>query len=267
MGQLSNEAKSAAARLFIRGKRSRCNSVDHAELLTKYAAGVDELVRAGFVSRRRKPRHQGIYLFRGSESTLDIGRKWLALSVPKRGAPPPDEPERIVAVDHRMVQDPMMTDAEYFHQRALHPGKPNLGRVLVQENLTTRIGGLAYVKRRAKHQEMAAEHFKALYESMYGSGNPAIDAGRVQVDTTIIAHDGGMATRVDRGLKLHQAMEMLGKDDRDIVIAVVVLGVQCADVAKDGARGKPTGRTIGAAVSQLLDALDRLAVAWGFKTA
>lgn len=168
---------------------------------------------------------------------------------------------------HRMVQDPMMTDAEFLHQRTLRPGHPNVGKVLVQENITTRIGGLAYVKRRSPHHEKAAQRFKGLYESMYGSGSPAVDASRVRVDTTIMSHDGGMARRVDMGQDLHAAMKMLGKEDSDCLIAVIVLGVRCADIARDGANGKPTGRTTGVAVDQLLGALQQLAAAWGFAAA
>ena len=78
-------------------------------------------------------------------------------------------------IDNRLVPDPLMTDSEFLHQRQSNPTKPNIGRVWVQENAITRIGALCFIRRRLHHHEMAAERFKGIYESCYGSGTPAVD--------------------------------------------------------------------------------------------
>src|SRR5690606_19054936 len=47
--------------------------------------------------------------------------------------------------NHRMVQDPSITDAEYFHQRQTKFG-PHVGKVAAQTNMVEYIGGLARLK-------------------------------------------------------------------------------------------------------------------------
>ncbi|WP_143009308.1 hypothetical protein [Pelagibacterium luteolum] len=154
-----------------------------------------------------------------------------------------------------------MTDSEYYHQRANKPG-PNVGKVMVEENLTTRIGGLARIRDRLGHHERAAEDFKNGYEQMYGNGAPAADAGRTQVDTSPIAHDSGMAAKMDRGVKISRAIEGLGKDRANLVIAVIVLCIPIKEIART-----PHSRDCKSTTAELMQALDILAQRWGYLTA
>lgn len=168
----------------------------------------------------------------------------------------------------RMVPDPSMSDAEFYHQQRQEMEranksfrKPNLniGKVEADVNLTTLIGGLAHIKRREDHHERAAARLLSDYTHAYGSAGGAVDASRVQVDTSIVAHDSGMAAMVDRNREIKSALDSLKKEEADAVVAIVVLGLPVSDVAPS-----PHWRATKATTSTLLRALDKLAVRWGY---
>ena len=164
-------------------------------------------------------------------------------------------------IRNRLVPDPSMSDAEYLHQQARHPGRPNIGKVYVKENALTRLGGLAHIRQRQHHHEMAAERFKSLYEARYGVAAPGLDPSRVRVDASPRGHDSGMAARLDRTATLEQAMAQLGKAAADRLVALLVLGVAAGDLPRAG-----TGwRARKASVETVLEDLERLAVFWGFR--
>lgn len=169
-------------------------------------------------------------------------------------------------ISSRLVPDPMMTDAEYYAQRAANPTKPTIGRVWVDENPITRIGALAFIRRRLHHHEIVAERFKTDYEALFGSGVPALDNSRPVVDRSPIAHDSGMAAKIDRGASLLAAMDYLGPEIRDKVIACVVLAIPCEDGATILPSGEPNRRHVKREVDALLDALDALSAFWGYRT-
>lgn len=159
---------------------------------------------------------------------------------------------------NRLVPDPSMTDSEFYAQRAANPTKPQLGKVWVEENAMTRIGALVFIRRRLRHHEEAAERFKNLYEARYGSGNPAMDPSRVQVDTSPIAHDSGMAGKIDRTWQIKDAEDKLGKSSFDRLVACIVLCIP----AGEGLSSRPRQRN----VDQLLDDLDSLSTLWGYRS-
>lgn len=165
----------------------------------------------------------------------------------------------LIVLELRSVDDPMETTAQLVAKRAKKPGDPRVGKIDVMGNAMTRIGALCFVRRRLKHHDRAAERFKSLYEGLYGSGMPAVDAGRISVDNSITAHDGGIAGRLDRGAALGFAIDMLGKPAADLVVAVVVLGVTCSSLAS-----LPGWRAREHVVDELLAALDRLSDKWGY---
>jgi len=175
----------------------------------------------------------------------------------------------------------MITDAEYLYrkrqeaERAEKTGRlPNLdvGKVWVEENGLSRIGALTYIRRRQPHHERAAERFKNEYERLYGAGNPAMDPSRIQVDTSPIAHDSGMAARVDRGRSILEVIygipataeragvpAVLSPRSAQRVIASIVLEEPCQSMAVSDSR-----KDRDEAVELLLADLDTLAVFWGY---
>jgi hypothetical protein len=167
-------------------------------------------------------------------------------------------------IEKRRVPDPSMTDAEYLYQhrreaeRAQREGRrprADLHKIEVESNAITRIGALVFIRRRLDHHERAAERFKSSYEALYGAGNPALDPSRVQVDTSPIAHDAGMAARVDRGRELRAVHDHLGKPAFDRLVALLVLCVP----AGEGLHWRPRSE----AVTQVLADLNELAMQWG----
>lgn len=179
-----------------------------------------------------------------------------------------DQARKRPATSKRMVQDPSMSDAEYYHQQSAEfqrarnrnrAANTDVGKVPVDERLSTRIGGLAYIRRREEHHEKAAERFINEYESAYGSQAGALDPGRVQVDTSPVAHDSGMGARVDRNRALGDTLREMEPQDRDILIAVLVLGEPIRNVSVT-----PHWRHQGDSVKRLLATLDALAIQWGY---
>lgn len=169
-------------------------------------------------------------------------------------------------IENRLMDNPMATDG-------LVADRPQTAKAWVEINMLALIGGLAYIRKyhpeknrggRRPHHDKAAAEFKARYEAIYGMGNPAIDPSVEPVDTSLRAHDAGMAFRIDRGRKLAAAMDHLGNDARDRLIAVVVLGIPAGDDAALLPSGKKNWRHQGAAVRQIIADLDKLAVHWGY---
>lgn len=167
-------------------------------------------------------------------------------------------------IQNRLVPDPSMTDAEFLHQKNLEreraetlgvDPKLSIGKVWVTENAIERMGALCFIRRREHHHEAAAEQFKALYEARYGTGNPALDTSRVIVDSSPIAHDSGMAAKIDRTWRLAQAESELGKAAFNRLVALLVLCIP----AGEGLTSRPRQRSVDA----VLFDLDRLSAVWG----
>lgn len=166
-------------------------------------------------------------------------------------------------IRNRLVPDPSMTDSEYLHQKNLEreraeaTGKEprlTIGKVWVEENAITRIGALVFIRRREAHHELAAERFKSLYEARYGAGNPSMDPGRIQVDTSPIAHDSGMAAKLDNTWQLDVARATMGKEAFDRLVALLVLEIPVGN----GLTSRPRQRSI----DRVLADLDALSGIW-----
>lgn len=172
-------------------------------------------------------------------------------------------------ISNRLIPDPSMSDAEFLHQhasereRADRAGvKPNLniGKVWASENTVSRIGALAFIRppKRQDHHERAAERFKSLYEARYGATGGAMDPSRIQVDTSAMAHDSGMASKIDRTAAIKDAEDHLGKPMFNELVRVIVL----ESPVGEGLTSRPAQR----AADNLLDILDILAEFWGAKS-
>lgn len=169
-----------------------------------------------------------------------------------------------------------MTDAEFLHRQSLERERANrantkpdlkVGKVWVEENVQTRIGALCFVRppKRQDHHERAAERFKTNYEALFGSGVPALDNSRPVVDRSPIAHDSGMAQKLDRGADMIVLIgtrpgvrPILSKASTDRLVACLVLCIPCGEGLHWRAREK--------AIDLLLDDLDRLSVYWHLKS-
>ncbi|UJW87903.1 DUF6456 domain-containing protein [Devosia sp. SL43] len=250
--ELSNEAKSAAARLFIRGQKSRRNSIDDQEALTSYSVGVDELIKAKLVTRRRRPRCPGVMLFRGTPATADIGKAWAASSVPAPATPDNSVAADVRVVQHDLVQDPYMTDAEYFHQRSIKSG-PAVGKVSVSRNMVEYVGGLARLGGASEMHLMAAAKYRTAYERAQIGGARAVDYAAVKVDTSGPREDVLAGRTVDALEAYKDAVRCLGMM-RSSVVERVICHDQSLTTRGMGSRARDRAKR------ELFAALDDLAV-------
>ena len=188
-----------------------------------------------------------------------------SVAVQRRNTGATGVPESITPLPYkridREVANPMLTDGlAYSGQRNAHM------RVTVEENAMTRIGALVFIRKREDYHERAAEEFKSLYEARYGGQGGAMDPGRVQVDTSPIAHDSGMAAKIDRTVKLEMAIKAMDKPALNRLIACLILGVSCEDQVPTLPSGRANQRQSGKCVEETLAALDHLATMWGYRT-
>lgn len=174
-----------------------------------------------------------------------------------------------ILIQNRMVPDPSMSDSEFLHQKRREQDrserlgvKPRLdiGKVLAQENAMSRIGALCFIRppRRQDYHERAAEQFKTLYEARYGLAGGSMDPSRIQVDTSPIAHDSGMAAKIDRTSAIKAAEDYLGPDMFRELVRVIIL----ESPVGEGLTSRPAQR----ATERFLGILDLLAEFWGAKS-
>jgi hypothetical protein len=173
---------------------------------------------------------------------------------------------------NRKVENPMLTPAQHQEvwesevrkaERSHRIPDVDVTKIWAEENALSRLGALCFIRRRERHHEQAAERFKWLYEARYGAGVPAMDASRVKVDSSPIAHDSGMASKIDRTNTIKYAENALPKDAFDRIVALLILCVPAGEDAPLLPSGKANQRHVKAAVELALADLDMLADHWG----
>ena len=179
-------------------------------------------------------------------------------------------------IEDRRVENPSYVDGLYYADTD-QARKHNMF-VVVQANASVRLGAMCYVRaakptdkpdlpnRRYPHHERTAERFKSEYEALFGAGVPALDNSRPVVDRSPVAHDSGMAAKIDRAASIKAAMAFLGAADRDKLIAWLVLCMPLDDLADTMPSGQRNQRQITALVTDRLAVLDRLAMHWHYLT-
>lgn len=157
--------------------------------------------------------------------------------------------KRIIAA--RLIQDPSMSDAEYYHQRQIKSG-PNVGKVMVQFNLVEYIGGLARLEGVSELQIMAAAKYRNAYERAQIGGARAVDYEAVKVDTSGPRGDVLTPSVTDALETYRRAAQFLGMINSNLVERVV-----CHDQALTSRGMKKWDRV--KAKENLLRVLDDLA--------
>ncbi len=155
-------------------------------------------------------------------------------------------------IEHRLVQDPSMSDAEYFHQRQLKSG-PLVGKVGVAMNMIEYIGGLARLKGASEMQIMAAARYRNAYDRAQIGGAKAVDYTAVKVDTSGPREDILQGHHVDALEAYKEAVRCLGML-RSSLIERVIVHDQPLTHRGMGARAR------AGAKDDLFSALDDLAV-------
>lgn len=155
-------------------------------------------------------------------------------------------------IEHRMIQDPAISDAEYWHQRQTKSG-PYVGKTTAAMNMIEYIGGLARLKGASEMQIMAAAKYRMAFERAQIGGARAVDYAAVKVDTSGPSGDPLAGRTVDALEQYKRAVRFLGMVRSSLVERVI-----CHDQSL-------TNRSMGAtakakAKKDLFDALDDLAV-------
>lgn len=159
-------------------------------------------------------------------SSFDLAKRELKRAGAKRVA------ELAKSTQSRMVQDPSMTDAEFWYRKSLKPNNPRVGLIKADINLKEFIGGFWRYRDRTEAQTMAAARFKGLYESSQLGGPRAADYERPIVDTsfsstTLNLERGEMSRR-----KYREAVRSIGMRWSNLVERVVIYDVSQRRIAK-----------------------------------
>ncbi|NGP18895.1 hypothetical protein [Devosia aurantiaca] len=162
-------------------------------------------------------------------------------------------------VEVRLVPDPSMTDAEYFHQRQTKAGD-NVGKTGAAISMIELIGGLARIKDRTEPQEAAAAKFRMLFDRSQIGGAKATDYTKQRVDTSGPQQDASAEYGDDARRQYRDAVQFLGLLQSSLVERVVVHDQAISTVAGKSSRARTR------VTRELLDALDRLAVHFGLSS-
>lgn len=154
---------------------------------------------------------------------------------------------------HRLVIDPAISDAEYWHMRQRLNG-PHVGKVVAQVNLVELIGGLARIDGRSVLQEEAAARYRRAWDGAQIGGARALDYTQARVDTS----GAGATNMLEFGewarADYSAAARYLGMMRSSLVERVVVHDQSIRSIAGTGRRAQVRLR------DELLGILDDLAV-------
>tara|TARA_R100000365_G_C2746354_1_gene75605 strand:+ start:2846 stop:3448 length:603 start_codon:yes stop_codon:yes gene_type:complete len=166
----------------------------------------------------------------------------------------------------RMVQDPSISDAQFWHDREQRPDDPYVGMVGVAMNLKTVVGGFARYSG-DEHQIMAAAKFKRLHELSQIGGARACDMEREPVDgggtnPEATFEIGADARKQFVAMQAHLGKEMFKRFER-----VVIGGVgPTAYVRMITGLHKPNTAQVAKGKREVRRIANNLAVFWGLST-
>jgi hypothetical protein len=159
----------------------------------------------------------------------------------------------IVLVE-RQVENPLDTDAQRL--AALEAGEDGAGWIVAHVNLVTKLGGLARVKGLTREQQVAAAHYREVYERAQIGSARATDYEAVRVDGggggRDVVIDGAQARR-----EYHLAVQQLGLWQSSVLEKVLCHDMSVREAAKmigEGKGGAGRERT----VKRLVEAVDVL---------
>lgn len=121
----------------------------------------------------------------------------------------------------RLIPDPSMSPAEYFHQRLVRSG-PNVGKVVTMYNMREYVGGLANLKDASEMQIMAAAKYRNIYDRAQIGGARAMDYAAVKVDTSGPSGDGMRDATIDAVDEYQAATQFLGMVKSSVIERVIV---------------------------------------------
>ena len=160
-------------------------------------------------------------------------------------------------IERRRVRDPMMTDAEYQHQRKRRPDDVTAGTIEVDVNMVTKIGGLARVAGLTEAHVLAAAKFRDLFDLKTLGGARATDYSALRVDTSGSSNADALERGDQARRRYLEAVQELGMLRSSLVEKVVCHDMSIRKVAKE-LLGNGGGAAHAKVRQQLLEAIDVL---------
>lgn len=179
-----------------------------------------------------------------------------SMNVPAKRLPANVDQRRQSVVAKRRVDDPSVTMAQFYADKAAFPNARDLGKVKADVNMVLLIGGLARL-RRTEAQGEAAARYRSLHEAAALGMAKAIDYSQARVDTSGVSASAVTDHGIDARRKYAEAMNCIGMVGARIIELVVVGDMSIQDAARrmgQGSGGAARERT----KAMLFRALDLL---------
>ncbi|MGV8833260.1 MAG: hypothetical protein ACOH2N_14900 [Devosia sp.] len=170
------------------------------------------------------------------------------------------------AAQEKEVDAPLMTDAEFLHQKETNPEIKNVGKSKALFCMDEFIGGFSRYPNREDHHEQAAARYLSLYERAQIGGARATDYSMPLVDRSGPGEDIAMVVGEDARREFAGLKMTLGAGRAGLLEAVIVGRTPARRIAAHRADNDDvTGRAVAEVAQQVKDALEAAAAYFGFR--
>lgn len=171
------------------------------------------------------------------------------------------------AAESKIVDAPLMTDAEYLHQKETNPDLENVGKSKALFSMDEFIGGFSRYPNREDHHEQAAARYLSLYERAQIGGARATDYSMPMVDQSGPGEDIAMIVGEDARREFRALKEALTTDQCKMLEAVIIGRTPARQIAaRRAGKSEVTGRAVAQVAQEVKDALEAAAAYFGFRS-
>lgn len=165
------------------------------------------------------------------------------------------------------VDAPLMTDAEFLHQKEINPDIENVGKSKAMFSMDEFIGGFSRYPNREEHHEQAAARYLSLYERAQIGGAKATDYSLPSVDRSGPSQDTALVVGEDARREFLKLKTTLGVSRANLLEAVIVGRTPARRIAAHRVGNNDvTGRAVAEVAQEVKDALEAAAAYFGFRS-
>lgn len=169
--------------------------------------------------------------------------------------------------ENKVVDAPLMTDAEFLHQKEINPDIENVGKSVARFSMDEFIGGFSRYPNREDHHEQAAARYLSLYERAQIGGAKATDYSMPMVDRSGPSEDIAMIVGEDARREFKGVRTALGEERARLLERVIVGRTSARHIAAERAgRAEVSGRAVAEVAQWVKDALEIAAAHFGFRS-
>ncbi|MBF0680070.1 MAG: hypothetical protein IR164_14140 [Devosia sp.] len=162
-------------------------------------------------------------------------------------------------IEKHSMPDPSMSDAERLHRA----GKRAANTVVVDVNMTTRLGGMARIRTREEAHAEAAARFNMVFDRVGNVGPKAIDPSAIRVDGGSAGGADALLVQAEAAGKHFGALrDALSPRQWAISVAIIANDESIAKAARS-VFGADNGGRRRQVTEGLKSALDRIAAHFG----